>query len=246
MQDEQLICECELIGRSKLEETLRRRETTILDDIRRSLRLGMGPCQGGFCIYRATGIEHGLDGIDGANGVRVAARLPPGALEGDVADPLRRPVAAGAARRLDLPGAARRGAPAVIAVVGAGLAGLVAAVRLAEGGERVIVLAKGVGGTHLSPCTIDVLGYAPDRVTNPLAALDRLARGPPATRSSGRDGIVSAAAWWQESMPYVGSLEENLLLPTAVGALKPSALVPETMAARRRGGARSASSASAR
>jgi glycerol-3-phosphate dehydrogenase len=64
LQDEQLICECELIGRSKLEETMRRRETTILDDIRRSLRLGMGPCQGGFCIYRATGIEHGLDGID--------------------------------------------------------------------------------------------------------------------------------------------------------------------------------------
>jgi len=66
MQEEQLICECELISRSKLEETLRRRDTTILDDIRRSLRLGMGPCQGGFCIYRATGIEHGLDGIDAA------------------------------------------------------------------------------------------------------------------------------------------------------------------------------------
>jgi glycerol-3-phosphate dehydrogenase len=66
MHDEQLICECELIGRSRLEETMRRRETTILDDIRRSLRLGMGPCQGGFCIYRATGIEHGLDGIDAA------------------------------------------------------------------------------------------------------------------------------------------------------------------------------------
>jgi glycerol-3-phosphate dehydrogenase subunit B len=32
-------------------------------------------------------------------------------------------------------------------------------------------------------------------------------------------------------MPYVGSLDENLLLPTAVGALKPSALVPQTMAA---------------
>jgi glycerol-3-phosphate dehydrogenase len=24
----------------------------------------MGPCQGGFCIYRATGVLHGLDGID--------------------------------------------------------------------------------------------------------------------------------------------------------------------------------------
>jgi glycerol-3-phosphate dehydrogenase len=65
MQDEQLICECELIGRRTLEETMRRRGTENLDDIRRSLRLGMGPCQGGFCIYRATGILHGVDRLDG-------------------------------------------------------------------------------------------------------------------------------------------------------------------------------------
>jgi len=32
-------------------------------------------------------------------------------------------------------------------------------------------------------------------------------------------------------MGYQGSVEENFLLPTAVGAVKPSALVPETMAA---------------
>ena len=66
LQDEQLICECELIGRGKLEETMRRRGTTNLDDVRRSLRLGMGPCQGGFCIYRATGILHGVGRLDGA------------------------------------------------------------------------------------------------------------------------------------------------------------------------------------
>ena len=38
--------------------TIKRRDTTNLDDIRRLLRLAMGPCQGGFCIYRATGILH--------------------------------------------------------------------------------------------------------------------------------------------------------------------------------------------
>ena len=65
LRDEHLICECELIGRGRLEETMRRRGTTDLDDIRRSLRLGMGPCQGGFCIYRATGILHGLERLDG-------------------------------------------------------------------------------------------------------------------------------------------------------------------------------------
>ena len=66
LHDEQLVCECELIGRSRLEETIRRRGTTNLDDIRRSLRLGMGPCQGGFCIYRATGILHGVGRLSGA------------------------------------------------------------------------------------------------------------------------------------------------------------------------------------
>jgi glycerol-3-phosphate dehydrogenase len=61
--DDQLICECEMVPRSKLEETMRRSGTMNLDDIRRLLRLGMGPCQGGFCIYRATGILHGLGGM---------------------------------------------------------------------------------------------------------------------------------------------------------------------------------------
>src|SRR5215204_6512155 len=66
LQEEQLICECELIGRRRLEETMRRRGTESLDDIRRSLRLGMGPCQGGFCIYRASGILHSVDRLDAA------------------------------------------------------------------------------------------------------------------------------------------------------------------------------------
>ena len=56
--DEQLICECELVRRSRLEEEMTRRPEPSLDDLRRALRLGMGPCQGGFCIYRATGILH--------------------------------------------------------------------------------------------------------------------------------------------------------------------------------------------
>jgi glycerol-3-phosphate dehydrogenase len=61
LRTEQLICECELIEKSTLEATMRARGTRNLDDIRRSLRLGMGPCQGGFCIPRATGILHAQD-----------------------------------------------------------------------------------------------------------------------------------------------------------------------------------------
>lgn len=58
LHDDQLICECELISRRRFESAVERRATTNLDDIRRTLRLGMGPCQGGFCIYRSTGIMH--------------------------------------------------------------------------------------------------------------------------------------------------------------------------------------------
>ena len=64
---EEIICECELITRERLEEAIDRRGTTSLDDIRRTVRLGMGPCQGGFCIYRATGILHALGRVDHAS-----------------------------------------------------------------------------------------------------------------------------------------------------------------------------------
>jgi glycerol-3-phosphate dehydrogenase len=65
LKQEQIVCECELISRSKLEGAMRRRGTANLDDIRRTLRLGMGPCQGGFCMYRAAGLLHGVGRLDG-------------------------------------------------------------------------------------------------------------------------------------------------------------------------------------
>jgi len=69
LDDDQIVCECELIGRRRLEDTMRARGTRNLDDLRRSLRLGMGPCQGGFCMYRATGLLHGIGRLDGPEAV---------------------------------------------------------------------------------------------------------------------------------------------------------------------------------
>ncbi|MCL2419640.1 MAG: FAD-dependent oxidoreductase, partial [Conexibacteraceae bacterium] len=66
LREQQVICECELVRRPQLEATIAHTGSTNLDDIRRQLRLGMGPCQGGFCIYRATGILHELDGLSAA------------------------------------------------------------------------------------------------------------------------------------------------------------------------------------
>jgi glycerol-3-phosphate dehydrogenase len=61
-----LVCECEMIPRRRLELAMRDKATVNLDDIRRALRLGMGPCQGGFCTFRATGILHEVGHLDGA------------------------------------------------------------------------------------------------------------------------------------------------------------------------------------
>jgi glycerol-3-phosphate dehydrogenase len=63
-QADEIVCECELITRGRLEEAIERRGTANLDDLRRLLRLAMGPCQGGFCMYRATGILHGVQRLD--------------------------------------------------------------------------------------------------------------------------------------------------------------------------------------
>jgi glycerol-3-phosphate dehydrogenase subunit B len=128
-----------------------------------------------------------------------------------------------------------------VVVIGAGTAGLVAATRLAEAGAEVCVVARGVGSTHLAPGTIDVLGYVPERVDSPLAAIGELVAARPdhpyallgtAVLSEATDWFMATAD--RGALPgykYVGSLERNLLLPTAVGALKPSALVPESFAA---------------
>ena len=126
-------------------------------------------------------------------------------------------------------------------VIGAGTAGLVAATRLAEGGARVCVVAKGIGSTHLAPATIDVLGYAPDRVASPSGVMPEfISRHPDHPYAAlGVEAVAEAAQWIQsciESGPlpgyrYLGDVDRNYLLPTAVGALRPSALVPETMVA---------------
>lgn len=57
----ELVCECELVTRTMLENAAQRNPTLTLDDLRRDVRLGMGPCQGGFCTYRAVGILNELD-----------------------------------------------------------------------------------------------------------------------------------------------------------------------------------------
>jgi glycerol-3-phosphate dehydrogenase subunit B len=129
-----------------------------------------------------------------------------------------------------------------VVVIGGGVSGLTAATLLAEAGAQVCVLAKGVGSTHLAPATVDVLGYDPEPVAEPLPAVERLVAARPHHPYSraGADSLLPALGWLaqrvaagpHEGYGYSGAeLERNHRLPTAVGALRPCGMVPDTMTA---------------
>lgn len=119
-----------------------------------------------------------------------------------------------------------------VIVIGAGLAGLVAANRLADGGAEVLLLSKGIGGLQLGQGTVDVLGYAPQRVTNPIKAVAEAAASHPYA-TIGAQGVLTALGYLKQLLPdlLVGDPEANYHLPTAVGALRPTCLAQPSMLA---------------
>ena len=121
-------------------------------------------------------------------------------------------------------------------VIGAGTAGLTAGIRLAQGGLRVTVVGTGEGCLPLASGTVDVLGYAPDPVPSPLAALPAFLAANPdhPYRLAGTGGLEQSVAWFvktAEPLGYRGELARNRWVPTVLGGLRPTALVPASMAA---------------
>jgi glycerol-3-phosphate dehydrogenase subunit B len=118
-------------------------------------------------------------------------------------------------------------------VIGAGLAGLSCAVRLADEGVRVSVLATGAGSLQLGGGTLDVLGYSPDPVDRPLEALAGLPNDHPYALL-GDGEIVAALDWLRTRLPALdirGDASRNLRLATAVGAVRPTAAATASVAA---------------
>ncbi len=128
-----------------------------------------------------------------------------------------------------------------VVVIGAGLAGLTAAIQLAAAGVRTTVLTKGVGGLPLSQGTIDVLGYtgtngSSTRVTEPLTALAGLAADRPDHPYAviGADAVRAGLAFVQDVVGpdlLAGTADTNQLFPTAVGAVRPTCLAHPSMLA---------------
>ena len=121
-----------------------------------------------------------------------------------------------------------------VAVIGAGLAGLLTAVRLAEGGARVVVLAEGNGALHWAGGPLD-LGLTPG-VRSASAAVDQLARrrGHPYALL-GAD-VAPAVDWFlgltgELGLPHAGSPDGGFgPLPTGIGGIRPVSVVPVAQA----------------
>jgi glycerol-3-phosphate dehydrogenase subunit B len=127
-----------------------------------------------------------------------------------------------------------------VIVIGAGLAGLMAAKAAQSQGARVLVLARGMGSLPLTTGCIDGLGYFPRAenilLSSPLMALSRLKQDHPhhPYAIAGQEEILQAMAHFQEfsqviGLPYSGTFNSTLLLPTPLGTYHPTCLVPETM-----------------
>jgi len=131
-----------------------------------------------------------------------------------------------------------------VIVIGAGLSGLMAAKTAAESGLKTMVLGKGMGLMHVWPGGIDLLGYYPEddmavqeEVRSVLRRVIQDRPDHPYARV-GLDGIERALGSFSglfdpEGYRYTGELGRNTILPTGIGSVRPSYLVPSTMIAGR-------------
>lgn len=106
-------------------------------------------------------------------------------------------------------------------VIGGGLAGLMAASVAASRGQKVTVLTYGSGSLPLASGAID------------FGSLENLPAHHP-YKKIGIKACDAAAKFFvdvvaQANLPYVGGVNEKIPIVTAIGTLKYSALVPESM-----------------
>ena len=285
-----LVCECELATQADIITAIVDKEAKTLDDIRRDARLGMGPCQGGFCTYRSAGILQAIrhppveeinlalrdflqerwkgllsilwgqqlrqerldeliylnvlnvDHLPASRSSRLAAEvysIPEGS--GRIpGEPKQRTKSEERVNEIEhLPSIAGQSHSDVL-VIGAGLSGLVAAWQASARGRSTILITQGWGATHWHSGCIDVIGYLPngnqEPVQSPIEALEIFLREHPdhPYAKTGLETLNEAIASFKwlcadNDYPLHGTLEHNWLLPSAVGAFRPSCLIPETM-----------------
>ncbi len=126
-------------------------------------------------------------------------------------------------------------ATADVVVIGAGLAGLTAAIRLADGGARVEVVARGHAATHWMAGGFDVA--APPGSATSAEGVAVLAARPGHPYALLQGDIGPAVEWLREvladeGLAYAGELDDPLVaLPTSIGGTRAAGIVPSHQAA---------------
>ncbi|MDO5025411.1 MAG: glycerol-3-phosphate dehydrogenase subunit GlpB [Trueperella sp.] len=124
-----------------------------------------------------------------------------------------------------------------VIVIGSGLAGMTSALLLAQAGHQVEIVNRGIGGLLLSPGTIDVFGWNDDGspAVDPYQAAADHAQANPyhPYAATGVEAIRQGVAWLRTQVPIFARKtgEKNMLLPTPIGAVRPTAWVQKTMSA---------------
>jgi glycerol-3-phosphate dehydrogenase subunit B len=121
-------------------------------------------------------------------------------------------------------------------VIGMGLSGLMAAKTAVEAGQKVLIVAKGMGSLCLFSNTIDLLGSLPKgkAVEEGIAQWIKDHPDHPYSKT-GPEKIEQALSSFLSLFPPPYSFQTvengNCLIPTGAGTFRPSYLVPNTMVA---------------
>jgi glycerol-3-phosphate dehydrogenase subunit B len=122
-----------------------------------------------------------------------------------------------------------------VVVIGAGLAGLTAAIHLADAGARVEVVARGHAATHWTAGGFDIA--APPASATTADGVKQLARVPGHPYALLEGSVQSAVASLRgvlasEGLSYTGELDDPLrAIPTAIGGTRRAAILPAAQAA---------------
>jgi glycerol-3-phosphate dehydrogenase len=278
-----LICECELVTKRDMTQAIIQSNAATLDDIRRITRLGMGPCQGAYCTFRAAGMLHSLrhpQVISTNNTLHDflqerwkgdlpilwgqqlrqarfnelvyvnllnACNLPTDDLSHLAPEAYAEPEHK-ASNHQQVPAAplivpARNLKPPFdVIIIGGGFAGLFTGCQLSARGLKTSLITKGWGTPYWTSGCIDIIGYQPpdyrQPISSPRAFLELFTASLPEHPYArcGLNNLDQAVSSFlelceQSGYPYHGSLDTNIMLPTALGTFRPTCLVPKTMLA---------------
>ena len=122
-----------------------------------------------------------------------------------------------------------------VIVIGSGVAGMTAALASAQQGKSVTLLTYGASSLSLNSGLIDILAFDDEHkaVKSPLEGIKSLPADHPYSKI-GADYLEKAVDFFcafakKYHLPYHGSLNSQMMVPTAVGTLKPTCLAPHSL-----------------